>query len=104
MSRTPPTIPPPIPQPEGDATGGLIPYKNAAALMAYYLGVFSVIPFFPIGLAALALGIIGLRDRRRNPVIKGAVHAWIGIIVGGALGLLWLAGTVLAVGALLATK
>ena len=30
---------------EGDATGGVIPYKNVPALVAYYLGVFSLIPW-----------------------------------------------------------
>lgn len=99
MDSTPPTERPPPPRsaPAGDATGGVIPYKNAPALIAYYAGVFSVIPFFPIGLTALALGIIGLRARKRNPAIRGAIHAWIGIIVGGFFGLLWLALTVLMI-------
>ena len=29
---------------EGDATGGIIPYKNPKALIAYYLGIFSGFP------------------------------------------------------------
>jgi len=29
---------------EGDATGGIIPYKNPKALIAYYLGIFSGLP------------------------------------------------------------
>lgn len=74
---------------EPDATGGLIPYKNPAALIAYYLGVFSLIPLFPIGLAALVLGIIGLVARRRNPAVAGLVHSLVGIIVGGFFGLVW---------------
>ena len=74
---------------QGDATGGLIPYKNIPALMAYYFGVFSIIPFFPIGIAAFVLGIVGLKRRKRNPIIRGAAHAWIGIIVGGLFGLIW---------------
>jgi len=28
----------------GDNTGGLIPYKNPKALIAYYLGIFSLFP------------------------------------------------------------
>ena len=83
--------------PQGDATGGVIPYKNVPALVGYYLGVFSLIPCFPIGIAAFVLGIIGYRRYRANPVIKGAVHAWVGIIAGGLFGLLWLASTVLSV-------
>ena len=93
---SPPTERPNLPrEPEGDATGGVIPYKNAPALIAYYAGVFSVIPVFPIGLLALALGIVGLRARKRTPAIKGSMHAWIGIIVGGFFGVLWLVVTAL---------
>ena len=29
------------------------------------------------------LGIVGLRRRAANPVIKGSAHAWIGIVLGG---------------------
>jgi hypothetical protein len=76
---------------QGDATGGLIPYKNPKALIAYYLGILSGLPIIglPIGIAAFVLGILGLRDRRRNPAIKGSVHAGIGIGCGGFFALLW---------------
>lgn len=75
--------PPPLPQ-TADATGGIIPYKNPQALIAYYLGIFGLIPFIGLLLAipAFILGIIGLRKRKKNPIIKGSVHAWIGIILG----------------------
>lgn len=84
---------------QGDATGGIIPYKNVPALMAYYCGVFSVIPCFVIGLVGVILGVKGLRKAKENPAVRGQVHAWIGIIAGGLFGLLWLALTVLAVAA-----
>jgi hypothetical protein len=87
-----PSQAPPQPQDgEGDATGGVIPYKNPAALTAYYLGLFSLLPCLGILLAipALILGIIGLRKRSQNPAIKGAVHAWIGVIMGGLFTLIW---------------
>ncbi|HEY3898041.1 MAG TPA: GYF domain-containing protein [Chthoniobacter sp.] len=79
----PPPTPPPVPV-QGDATGGLIPYKNAPALIAYYLGIFGLLPFIGLLLAipAFILGIIGLRKRAKTPIIKGAVHAWIGIVLG----------------------
>ena len=75
----------------GDGTGGLIPFKNPKALIAYYLGIFSGLPLIglPIGVAAFVLGIMGLRDRARNPIIKGSVHAGIGIGCGGFFALLW---------------
>jgi hypothetical protein len=84
---------------QGDATGGVIPYKNPKALIAYYLGIVSGIPIIglPFGIAAFVLGILGLRDRKRNPVIKGAAHAWIGIGCGGIFMLFWGAVIVIAI-------
>ena len=81
----------PTPSAEGDATGGMIPYKNPHALTAYYLGIFSGLPLLglPIGIAAFVLGLKGLRARKENPVIKGSVHAAIGIGCGGLFSLLW---------------
>jgi len=76
---------------EGDATGGIIPYKNMPALLAYYLGLASLIPClgFFLGIASFVLGIIGLRKRAKNPAVKGSVHAWIGIVLGGVMALVW---------------
>ena len=91
---------------QGDATGGIIPYKNPKALIAYYLGILSGLPLigFPLGIAAFVLGILGLRDRRRNPVIKGSVHAGIGIGCGGLFALLWGAIIVIGIVALIQSK
>ena len=93
----PPTKPPLPPRqviitvtgPQGDATGGLIPYKNVPALVAYYLGVFSVVPVIgsPLGLTAVVLGILGLRKAALQPEVKGKAHALVGIIVGGIFGI-----------------
>jgi hypothetical protein len=79
------------PNMKGDGTGGLIPYKNPKALIAYYLGILSGLPLIglPLGIAAFVLGIMGLRDRAKNPIIKGSVHAGIGIGCGGFFALLW---------------
>ena len=76
---------------EGDATGGVIPYKNPKALIAYYLGILSGFPIIglPLGIAAFILGIQGLKARRENPVIKGSVHAGIGVGCGCVFSLLW---------------
>ncbi len=69
---------------QGDSTGGVIPYKNPKALVAYYLGIFSLFPAvgFPLGVASIWLGVLGLKARNRDPIIKGHVHAWIGIVLG----------------------
>ena len=82
---------------EGDSTGGVIPYKNPPALIAYYLGLFSGFPLIglPLGIAAFVLGIIGLKKRRENPKVKGSAHAWIGIGCGGLFTVIW---TLAAVG------
>ena len=81
----------PVVHEQGDATGGVIPYKNGPALAAYYLGIFSMIPCVGLLLAipALNLGVIGLKKRRDNPIVKGSVHAWIGIIMGGIFTIIW---------------
>lgn len=81
---------------EGDATGGVIPYKNGMALGAYYCAIFSLIPCvgIPLGIVAVVLGIMGLKKYKENPRVHGAAHAWIGIILGS---LTALAYTVLAI-------
>ncbi len=81
--------PPPGSPPQSDGTlGGLIPYKNSSALLAYYLGVFSLIPCLGIvlGIAAFVLGLNGLKFAKAHPEAKGKTHAWVGIIVGGLFG------------------
>lgn len=76
---------------QGDATGGIIPYKNPPALTAYYCGIFSLVPFLGIfvGIPALILGIVGLKKKKANPAISGTAHAWVGIILGSLTTLLW---------------
>lgn len=83
---------------QGDSTGGVIPYKNAPALISYYLGIFSLVPCLGLiaAIPAVILGVIGLQKVRQNPVIKGTVHAWIGIVLGGICTLLWGAAIIMA--------
>ena len=71
--------------PDDSTMGGLIPYKNAQALWAYYLGIFSLIPCagIPLGVAALILGIRGLNYADLHPEAQGKGHAWTGIVLGG---------------------
>lgn len=67
-----------------EAVSTIIPYKNGRALVAYYLGVFSLIPCLGLllGPAALVLGILGLRYVKANPTAKGTGHAIAGIVMG----------------------
>ena len=62
----------------------LIPYKNPAALVGYYLSILSCIPLLGLilGPTAIVLGIIGLRRVAKHPQRKGTVHAWIAILFG----------------------
>lgn len=68
----------------GDATGGLIPYKNGKALAAYYCGVFSLIPFAGVllGPIAVILGVLGLMHKKKYPKSRGTGHAIAGIVLG----------------------
>lgn len=70
---------------EGDTTGGIIPYKNPHALLAYYIGLFSILPILGLAMApaAVVLGRKGLKYARQHPVVKGQAHAWIGLVCGG---------------------
>jgi hypothetical protein len=76
------------------AVSTIVPYKNPPALIGYYLGVFSLIPCLGLflGIAAIILGVIGLKKAAGAPDSKGKMHAWtaivlgsIGIVVSGAI-------------------
>ncbi len=87
---------------EGDATGGLIPYKNAKALASYYCGVFALIPCVGLilGPIAIVLGFMGLAHANKSPESKGKAHAIVGIVLGSLITLGHLAGLVfLGIGA-----
>jgi hypothetical protein len=62
----------------------LIPYKNPKSLVAYYCGVFSLIPCMGLILGPIALifGILAMRYAQKNPTARGAGHAITGIILG----------------------
>ena len=91
---------PVAPDGQNEAIATIIPYRNGPALVAYYLGVFSVfacIPFVGIfgiimAVAAVVCGVKGLRRASEDGEAKGRVHAWIGIIGGAVCGIL---GTVI---------
>ena len=83
-----------MPSSQSDATGGLIPYKNPYALVGYYLSIFSMIPFvgIPLGVAGIICGIVGVRRRNRNPMMRGAAHAWFAILFSALVILVQVAG------------
>jgi hypothetical protein len=106
MSQPPSSPPPGYPQnyrtpPKDDAISTLIPYRNSQALIAYYLGIFSIIPClgFFMGIAAIVLGMRGLKVAKQNPQAKGTAHAIVGIVCGSVFGLIWLlAGVLILIG------
>jgi hypothetical protein len=105
----PPQVPPPFSPGPGagtpDATGGLIPYNNGPALIAYYLSIFTLlccVTPVPLGFVATVFGIMGLRKRAREPAVKGSVHAWIGIVLGTLSGLCSLLAAVVWFGGMIA--
>ena len=69
---------------DGGGMNSLIPYKNPKALIAYYLGVFALIPCVGVllGVASIVLGVLGLKYRTTHPTAGGTGHAWAGIILG----------------------
>lgn len=81
------------PPPAGnDAIQTLIPTSNPQALMAYYCGVFGLIPCLglPLALVALVLGILGLRKVKQKN-LPGTGHAIAGIVLGGLITLVYAA-------------
>ena len=84
-------------RPRDDGISTLIPYKNVRALVAYYFGVFSLIPCLGalLGPAALILGILGLRFVSANPSAKGTGHAVAGVVLGALTALANWAGIVI---------
>jgi hypothetical protein len=73
-----------------DILPSVIPYKNPRALIAYYCGVFALIPCLGLllGPAALILGILGVRYAAKNPAAKGMAHGVVGIVLGSLAALL----------------
>jgi hypothetical protein len=94
---TAPEEPPPMPSPN-DFVGTMIPTGNKPGLLAYYLGLFSLIPCLGVvlGIQAIYFGVKGVRLASRHPEVRGGAHAWSGIVMGGLselghlVGIVWL--------------
>ena len=74
----------PVYQTQSSAVQSLIPYKNVPALLAYYFGVFGLIPLLgaPLSFAAIILGFLGLKKHKEHPETKGKGHAIAGVVLG----------------------
>ena len=71
----------------------LIPSKNPAALVGYYLGVGSLIPVlgFVLALPALICGVIGVAKSKANPAVGGMGHAITAIVLSIVGPFVWVA-------------
>ncbi|HLP86029.1 MAG TPA: GYF domain-containing protein [Phycisphaerales bacterium] len=82
---------------EDNAVSTIIPYKNAPALIGYYVSIASLIPLLGalLSIAAIVLGFVGLSNVRKRPEVKGTAHAIIAISLGAIVLLAHIAGVVL---------
>jgi hypothetical protein len=70
-----------------DTLSKIVPYKNTPALVGYYLAVFSLVPCLgaPLAIAAVVLGVMGLRKAKEHPEAHGKAHAWVALVLGGLM-------------------
>ena len=69
----------------------LIPSKNPAALVGYYLGIFCLIPVlgFFLAVPAFICGYIGVVKSKANPAVGGMGHAITAIVLSILGQLVW---------------
>jgi len=62
----------------------VIPEKNPISMIAYYLGIFSLIPCLGavLSLPAIICGIIGMVNANKQPEVGGQGHALTGLLLG----------------------
>ena len=65
------------------------PPRSSTAVIAGYLGVFSIVPV--VGLLAMVAGMLAIRDIRRHPQKQGIGRARFAIAVGAVLSVVWAA-------------
>jgi hypothetical protein len=77
----------------------MVPSGNKPALVAYYAAILALLPLagLAFGIVAVIYGVRGVRLEKRHPEVRGGLHAWFGILVGGVFGLVWLVGAAILV-------
>jgi hypothetical protein len=81
-----------VKDPNEEALSWIVPMRESLwAIAAGYLGLFACFPFlgFVAAPLAIALGIVALKDIKRNPGRRGAFRAWFGIVLGGFMAVAW---------------
>jgi hypothetical protein len=81
---------------DDDIVRTFIPYKNPKSLVAYYCGVFALIPCLGLILGPIALifGILAWKDYHQHNTAGGLGHAITGVILGAVTSLLNYGGLV----------
>lgn len=76
--------------------------RNPDALASYLFGILSPLPLLGLlfGVAAVVLGVKGLRHGRRHPQADGRLQSRIGISLGAVFGTVYLAVSAFLVGVL----
>lgn len=85
VAASPPTQPGVMASaPTDSPISGLIPYRNAPALVGYYISVGSLIPILGLilGPTAVILGIYGVKAYKNDNRRKGMAHAIVAISLG----------------------
>lgn len=84
---------------------GMIPANNPAALIGYYLGIFSLIPCagLVLSIPAIVCGFLGISKANAEPAAEGKGHAIAALVMGfislllyGGLTVLWIIATAVA--------
>jgi hypothetical protein len=74
--------------------GRMIPTRNRPALVGYYCAFAACLPYAgPVfAVAAIVLGVMGVRLAQRHPEVRGGLHALFAIVGGIGFGLfsLWI--------------
>jgi hypothetical protein len=79
--------------PTEEALSWIVPIRESLwAIAAGYMGLFACFPMIGIlpAVLGIVLGIVALRDIKRNPGRRGSFRAWFGIVLGSLMLLIWL--------------
>lgn len=68
--------------------------RSGWAIAAGYAGLLSLIPL--VGVFAIVLGIVAIRDIKKHPEKHGLGRAWFGIVTGALMTPLWVFAFILA--------
>lgn len=81
-SPLPVVAPPPTPD-LADEVGLLIPVRvEPVCMLSGYLGLFGFFFAGLPGIFAILTGVLGLRNLKKEPRLKGVSRAWTGIVLG----------------------